>query len=262
MKVVDSHAHLDYENYREDLLDVLTRATGAGVTAILTVACLQENDFGARTLQLIAEHEQLYAAAGVHPHDARFYSPALSERLLDLMNQPKVVSWGEIGLDFHYDYSSRDEQRQAFRLQLRAAQALGKPVIIHSREADQETCQILEEEVRLPDPGVLHCFTSTEETARRCLNLGFYISFGGILTFKNAGSLREIARGVPADRLLIETDSPYLAPVPHRGSRNEPAFVTYVAEVLAQLRGTSSETIAQQTTLNFERLFLNRRRSF
>jgi TatD DNase family protein len=253
---VDSHAHLDFEQYRADLDDVLERAAKAGVTEILTVGCVgAEPGVIERVAELIRDRDNLYAAFGAHPHDARHFTAELEQTLADLMRDPRVVGWGEIGLDFHYDHSPRDQQLGAFRRQLRRAFELGKPVIIHSREADRETCRILSEEPLLPAPGALHCFTSDRTTAERCLALGFYISFGGILSFKTAGTLRAIARDIPEDRLLIETDSPYLAPEPYRGRRNEPAYVVRVAEVLAEIRGTTAQVIAQQTSRNFRRLF-------
>lgn len=191
----------------------------------------------------------------MHPHDARFFTDELGQDILKLVAHPKVLGWGEIGLDFHYGHSPREQQNKAFRCQLRLACMARKPVIIHSREAEEETCQILEEEFSNGPGGVLHCFTHSLKTAERCLPFGFYISFGGVLTFQRSGELRETARQIPSDRLLIETDSPYLAPVPFRGKRNEPAFVVKVAEQLAEIRGTTSDVIGEVTATNFERLF-------
>jgi len=204
---------------------------------------------------LVEDHECLYGSMGVHPHDARFYHGGLGEKMQQLMEHPKILGWGEIGLDFHYDNSPRSQQIEAFREQLRRARETEKPVVIHSREAEEVTCQILEEEFSEGPGGVLHCFTAGLETAQRCLQLGFYISFGGILTFRKAENLREIAGQIPADRLLIETDSPYLAPVPFRSKRNEPALVVKVSEALGESRGTTSEEIGSLTTANFKRLF-------
>ena len=255
---IDSHAHLDSSDFDSDWEQMLARAAQARVTSILTIACVGEKRrILPRTIKLVEEHENLFAALGVHPHDARFFSKDLAEEILQYMGHDKVLGWGEIGLDFHYENSSREQQREAFRQQLRLARAANKPVIIHSREAEEETCRILEEEFSdLDGPaGVLHCFTSSLATAQRSLQLGFYISWGGIITFPKSEELRDIARQLPFDRLLIETDSPYLAPVPFRGRRNEPAFVVKVAERLAEVRGTSLEDIANTTTANFNRLF-------
>jgi len=256
MTFVDSHAHLDSEDFAPDLPEVLQRARVAGVDRILTVGCLTaESESAARVLELLASQPDLLGAAGVHPHDAKCFTPEMGEKLISLLAHPKIVGLGEIGLDFHYDYSPRDQQRDAFRQQLRIAQALQKPVIIHTREADEETRQILSEELQSAAAGVLHCFTSDEKTAEFALGLGFYISFGGIISFRNADRLRAIARQIPSDRLLIETDCPYLAPVPYRGKRNEPSFVVRVAEVLAGERGVSAAEIGEQTKANFNRLF-------
>jgi len=253
---IDSHAHLDSEAFAPDLPAVLDRAREAGVGRILTVGCMTEDPASVETtLQLVEREPNLVGAVGVHPHDAKCFTDEVARTLKDLLRRPKIVGLGEIGLDYHYDYSPRNRQQEAFRQQLRLAQELGKPVIIHTREADDDTCRILGEEIRPGAGGVFHCFTSSPQTAECALALGFYISFGGILSFHNAEGLREIARRIPADRLLIETDSPFLAPVPYRGRRNEPSFVVRVAEVLALERGTVPAEIAKQTTANFERLF-------
>jgi TatD DNase family protein len=253
---VDSHAHLDSPDFEPDFEAVLHRATQARVSEIVTIGCLNQTlDGQSAFLRLLNEHDALYGCAGVHPHDARLYEPDLEKELVELMEHPKMLGWGEIGLDFHYDNSPRPQQVEAFRKQLRKALGLGKPVVIHSREAEDLTCRILEEEFSQGPGGVLHCFSANLETAERCLALGFYISFGGILTFRRADELREIARQIPLDRLLIETDAPYLAPVPFRGKRNEPAFVVRVAETLAEIRGQTVEEIGELTTANFRRLF-------
>ncbi|MEE2840319.1 MAG: TatD family hydrolase [Acidobacteriota bacterium] len=253
---VDSHAHLDSPDFQPDVEEVLQRATQARVSEIVTIACLTETVKGPSAFeQLLEEHTVLYGCAGVHPHDARLYGPDLEKELVSLMGHPKMLGWGEIGLDFHYENSTRDQQVEAFGKQLRRARGLGKPVVIHSREAEDLTCQILEEEFSQGPGGILHCFTASLEMAERCLPLGFYISFGGILTFRRADELRDIALQIPSDRLLIETDAPYLAPVPFRGKRNEPAFVVRVAETLAEVRSQTVEEIAELTTANFRRLF-------
>jgi TatD DNase family protein len=254
---VDSHAHLDSPDFQSDIEEVLSRASQAQVSEIVTIGCLAEKEEGPPAFsQLLDEHDALYGCAGVHPHDARFYGPDLEEKLVQLMEHPKMLGWGEIGLDFHYENSPRSQQIEAFRQQLKRARELGKPVVIHSRDAEDLTCQILEEEFSQGPGGVLHCFTAGLETAERCLSLGFYISFGGIITFRQADELRNIALQIPLERLLIETDAPYLAPVPFRGKRNEPAFVVRVAETLAEIRGQTVKEIGELTTANFRQLFL------
>ena len=255
---VDSHAHLDSETFQEDLLPVLDRAADSGVSQILTIGCVgEEGKSPAQILGFAKPHPQLLAALGVHPHDARLYTPELGRQILDRMTHPRVLGWGEIGLDFHYDNSPREPQRRAFRDQLRLAQQARKPVIIHTRNAEEETIEILREELGESGKGVgvIHCFTADQVVAERFLALGFYLSFGGILSFPKSDELRETARRVPRDRILIETDAPYLAPVPHRGRRNEPAYVVRVAEVLAQVLGEDLGTIADLTRSNFHRLF-------
>ncbi len=255
---VDSHAHLDSPDFQSDLEEVLARAEESSVEKILTIGCIG-SDLGAaeQLLRLVERYDFLYASLGVHPHDADCFDESLGAELLELGAHPKILAWGEIGLDYHYQHSSPEQQRLAFRTQIQLARSCDKPIIIHCREAEEEVCSILEAE--FPEdaarPGVLHCFTADEATAARCLRLGFYISFGGILTFRKSESLREVARDLPENRLLIETDSPYLAPVPHRGRRNEPSFVVRVAEELARVRGTTPDQIGALTTSNFGRLF-------
>jgi TatD DNase family protein len=255
---VDSHAHIDGEAFDADRGDVIERARAAGVRAILTVGT---GDPHAGELERAVEAAEMfdcvYAAAGVHPHDAKLFDDAAEERLSKLVRaSPRVVAWGEIGLDYHYDHSPRDVQREVFRRQLRLAREADLPVIIHSREADEDTVEILEDEWRgAARAGVLHCFGGGARMAERALALGFYVSFAGNVTFKNAEPLREVARTIPLDRLLVETDCPFLAPVPLRGRRNEPAFVVETARRLAELRGESVEEIGRATSENFARLF-------
>jgi TatD DNase family protein len=256
MTYVDSHAHLDSDDFAPDLPAVLQRARLAGVDRILTVGCLTaEAQSVTAMLELLEGHRDLLGAVGVHPHDAGCFTPEVAERLTSLLAHPRIVGLGEIGLDFHYDYSPREQQREAFRQQLRIAGRLARPVIIHTREADEETRRILGEELESQAAGVLHCFTSDEKTAEFALALGFCVSFGGIVSFRNADNLRAIAREIPDDRLLIETDCPYLAPAPYRGRRNEPSFVVRVAEVLAAERGVTATELGEQTKANFNRLF-------
>ncbi len=255
---VDSHLHLDFPAIREQLEAVLERASAAGVTRLLNIVCAGSKE--GRPAEAVAAAEsdpRIQVAMGVHPHDASAATPQLERELRRWAEHPRVVGWGEIGLDFHYDNSPRRVQRDVFVRQLAAARELGQPVIIHSRDAAEETCRLLEEHFahgRHPG-GVMHCFTYDWAVAERCLGFGFHLGFGGIVTFPRSEELREVARRVPDDRFLIETDSPYLAPVPHRGKTNEPAFVVEVARKLAQVRDTAVEEIARQSTRNFERLF-------
>jgi TatD DNase family protein len=252
---VDSHAHIDGPEYDDDRDAVITRAQESGVKTILNVGTGDpHSDAFARTVQLAKEHENIYAAIGVHPHDARLYDDAAEAKLNELMAQSsKVIAWGEIGLDYHYDNSPREMQREVFRRQLRAANARGLPVVIHTREADADTIEILQE--GQPLAGIMHCFSGSLELARGAMELGFYISFSGNITFKKAEDLRAIAAEIPLERILVETDCPYLTPVPFRGKRNEPARVVDVARGLAEVRGMSLEEIGQVTSANFAALF-------
>lgn len=256
---VDSHAHLDSPRLRRQRAEVLKRAREAGVSQILQIVCVGSEEWDLEAAVEAAESEpEIWIAAGVHPHDADAMNSLLEGELLRWARHPRVVGWGEIGLDFYYDNSPRQVQEQVFSRQLDLAREMGKPVIIHSRDAGEETCRILEERfARAGDHpgGVMHCFTYGPEIARRCLEMDFYLSFGGIVTFPRSEELRKIARLAPEDRFLIETDAPYLAPVPHRGQTNEPAWVVKVAQELARIRGVSPAVIAEQSTRNFERLF-------
>jgi TatD DNase family protein len=255
---VDSHAHIDGEAFDADRDEVVARAREAGVGAILNVGTGDPHSGELERAVAVAEkYEGVSAAVGVHPHDAKLFDDAAAERVLGIVRgSSRVVAWGEIGLDYHYDHSPRDVQREVFSRQLRLARAEKLPVIIHSREADEDTVEILESEWRGAErAGVLHCFGGGAWMAECALALGFFISFAGNVTFKNAEPLREVARHVPLDKLLIETDCPFLAPVPLRGRRNEPAFVVETARRLAELRDTSVEEIARATTSNFSSLF-------
>ena len=254
---VDSHAHLDSDAFSNDLEDVLSRAKQAGVEKVLSIGCLSERaESGTRLLELVESVPWLYAAFGVHPHDASVFSDKMESRLLQLLKHPKALALGEIGLDFFYDNAPRETQLAVFRRQVRLARQVGKPMIVHTRDAEKETIELLEQEgVDLNPAGIMHCFTGSQELAERTLALGFHIAFGGILTFRKADELRQVAARVPAERLLIETDCPYLAPEPFRGKRNEPAHVTKVAEILADLRGCSASEIGRVTSGNFRRLF-------
>ena len=255
---VDSHAHIDGPEFDADREEVIERAHAAGISAILNVGTGDPHS-GAfeRAIELGKSHESIYTAIGTHPHDARFYNDEAEERTKSLIEGgERVVAWGEIGLDFHYDNSPREVQVAVFKRQLRAAGDLNLPVIIHTREAETETIEILKSDYDGADRrGVFHCFSGSEDLARRALEVGFMISFSGIVTFKKADELRNIARLVPLDRLLIETDCPYLTPVPYRGKRNEPAYVVEVARCLAGLHGLEIEQLARVTTENFMRFF-------
>jgi TatD DNase family protein len=253
---IDSHAHLDSPEFREDAENVLTRAREAGVSSIMTIGCVQKTiESLTGFMEILDNYENIYGAIGVHPHDASSYSEVLEIQINDLMSHPKMLGWGEIGLDFHYNNSPQEQQIEAFRKQLRSAYSVSKPVVIHCRNAEQLTCQILEEEFSNGPGGIIHCFTGDLDMAERCMKLGFYISFGGILTFPKAVELRESVLKIPTKKLLIETDAPYLAPVPFRGKRNEPAYLPKVADTLAQILGLTSEEVAIITRNNFTNLF-------
>ncbi|MCI0524895.1 MAG: TatD family hydrolase [Acidobacteria bacterium] len=260
---IDSHAHLDVPNYDADREEVINRAREAGVETMLEI-CGSDIARGSLDvgLKLAEEYPFIYAAAGAHPHEASLYDDILERKLLSMSDHEKVIGWGEIGLDYHYDHSPRDAQRGVFRRQLRLAVERRTPAIIHTREAEDDTIKILSEDWAeiggAEIGGIIHCFTGTRRLADAAIGMGFYISFSGVLTFKSAGDLRDVARSVPADRLLVETDCPYLAPLPFRGKRNEPAFVRETAAKLAELKGLSLEEVARVTSDNFKRLFMLR----
>src|SRR6266850_1060777 len=255
---IDSHCHIDGPEYDADREEVIARARDAGVSMMLNVGTGDPRSGSfERAVELAERHSEIYAAVGVHPHDAKLFDGAAEQRLLDLVRQSKrVIAWGEIGLDYHYDHSPRDTQREVFRQQLRLAREQNLPVIIHSREADDDTIKIMSEELTGHQrAGVLHCFGGSLAMAERAIDLGFFISFAGNLTFKKAEDLREVARRLPLGRLLIETDCPYLTPVPFRGKRNEPARVVETARCLAGIHDRELEEIARTTTENFCTLF-------
>lgn len=253
--LMDSHAHLTMAKFEEDRSEVLARAHGAGVQTILNVGTDPAEWGPAVALTRTEGPVGIYAAVGLHPHDASAWSGELAESLRRFCAEPRVVALGEIGFDFHYLNSTKEEQEEAFRRQLRLAQEVSLPVVVHSREAEEETLKILQEESASDTGGVIHCFSGSREMAMRALKLGFFISFSGSLTFKNSGKLREIARDIPVEKMLIETDCPYLAPQPVRGKRNEPAYVRYVAETLSEIKGLSAEDIARITRHNALQLF-------
>lgn len=257
--LIDSHCHIDGDQFDADRDDVVRRAREAGVVAMLNVGTGDPGSDDFRRAVAVAErYEDVFAAVGVHPHDAKLYNDAAEEHLVELVrSSEKVIAWGEIGLDFYYDHSPRDVQGSVFRRQIRKARELGLPIIIHSRDADEETVQVLREECSCPDfrGGIMHCFGGAPKMAQELMSIGFLISFAGNVTFKKAENLREAARVVPLDKLLVETDCPFLTPVPFRGKRNEPSFVAHTAEFLAALYSVPPETLAQRTTANFCEFF-------
>jgi TatD DNase family protein len=254
---IDSHAHIDGPEFDADREEIIERAHRAGVSVILNVGTGDPHS-GAleRAVELGKKHESVYTAIGTHPHDARLYDDKAEDKIKTLLQSDRVIAWGEFGLDFHYDNSPRDVQIAVFKRQLRAARECGLPVVIHTREAESETIEILESDYAGAERrGIFHCFSGSIELAQRAIELGFMISFSGIVTFKKADELRAVAKQVPLDRLLIETDCPYLSPIPYRGKRNEPAYVVEVARCLAGLRGVELEEIARITSGNFKRFF-------
>jgi TatD DNase family protein len=249
--LVDSHCHLDFPDFAPERDAVIARAVAAGIGTILTICTRLDQFDGVRA---IAEADpRIWCSVGVHPHEAEAHADVIADRLIALAAHPRVVGIGETGLDFHYDLSAREVQAHVFRAHITASRTSGLPLIIHAREADDEIAAILRAEQ--PPPGVLHCFTAGRALAEAALDLGFYISISGIVTFRNAEDLRAIVRELPLDRLLVETDAPYLAPVPYRGKRNEPAFVAATAAFVADLKGIDADALAAVTTANFFRLF-------
>ncbi len=266
MTLIDSHCHIDGEAFDEDRAEVVRRAKDAGVVAMLNIGTGDPHtDVFEKAVAVAERYENVFASVGVHPHDARLYDDAAEKHLVDLVgSSKKVIAWGEIGLDFYYDHSPREVQKEVFRRQIRTARQLDLPIIIHSRDADDETVSILEEECsgitengRLKTEnagfrgGIMHCFGGTPKMAEALMEIGFLISFAGNVTFKKADNLRDAARVVPLEKLLIETDCPFLTPVPFRGKRNEPAYVEHTARFLAEFYGIDFEVLAEQTTRNF-----------
>jgi TatD DNase family protein len=256
--LIDSHTHLDMSHFDADRDAVLVRAREAGVAAILTLGV--DAASSQRAVALAKQYEGVFAAVGIHPHEAQHVTPEDYKTLMGVAREReanRIIAWGEIGLDYHYNHSPQDVQRREFRRQSRMARELDLPVCIHCRDAHDDVLTILDEEQAIESGVVMHCFSGDEHVARRCLELGFYISFAGPVTFTNAHHLPAVVPLIPDDRLLIETDSPYLSPHPWRGRghRNEPARVAIIAARLAELRGVSVEAIGQLATQNFERLF-------
>lgn len=251
---VDSHCHLNYKGLVEEQAAVLDRARAAGVTTMLNISTREREWDG--IVGLAETDPDIWATIGIHPHEADEHPEIDAAKLVARAAHPKVVGIGETGLDYYYDHSDRDRQRASFRSHITASRETGLPLIVHTRDAESDTAELLSDEMgKGAYPGVIHCFTASQEFADIALELGFYISISGIVTFKNAAALQAVAVTIPPDRLLIETDAPFLAPVPHRGRPCEPAFVADTARFLANLRGVSLETLAAQTSENFFRLF-------
>ena len=251
--LIDTHTHLDDARYNEDREAVIIRAREAGVEAFVTIGCDLMTSQAA--VALADRFPFVYASIGVHPHEAKHVRDGWYDEFRRLTKNKNVVAYGEIGLDYHYNHSSPKEQRNRFHEQIQLARELALPVIIHTRAAQEDTITILKEEKASEFGGVFHCFSGDAWLAKEALDLGFHLSFSGILTFQNAAPLREIAKNTPLDRVLIETDCPYLTPVPYRGKRNEPAYVSQVAKQLASLYDKSSDEIAERTSENARKLF-------
>ena len=249
----DTHVHVNAEQFNEDLEDVIDRAKEAGVDNMVVVGFDRPTII--RAMELIETYDFMYAAIGWHPVDAIDMTEDDLQWIEELSNHPKVVAIGEMGLDYHWDKSPKDVQMEVFRKQIRLAKKVGLPIIIHNREATADIVNILKEEEASRVGGIMHCFSGSAETALECINMNFYISLGGPVTFKNAKKPKEVAAAVPLDRLLIETDCPYLAPHPYRGKRNEPSYVKLVAEQIAEIKQLTFEEVSQATTENAKKLF-------
>ncbi|MFZ3482365.1 TatD family hydrolase [Sphingomonas sp. 3-13AW] len=254
MKLADSHCHLNYKGVAEQQGEVLARARSSGVVAMLNIST-RESEWDA--VIATAEREgDVWATVGIHPNEADQYPDVGTQRLVERAAHPRVVGLGETGLDYYYEHSDRDRQQASFRSHLAACRETGLPVVVHTRDAEADTARILKEELgKGAFTGVIHCFTGTGDFARQALDLGFYISISGIVTFKNARELQETARWLPRERLLVETDAPFLAPVPHRGRPGEPAYVADTCRFLAELRGEDADELADATRANFHALF-------
>jgi len=255
--IIDSHCHLDSEEFNEDRDAVIERALAAGVEHMMAIGTGNGPPDLEAGVRMADQHPAFYATAGIHPHDAAKAKPDDYKRLAELLAHPKVLAVGEIGLDYHYDLSPRETQRSAFIQQMEIAAEAKKPIVIHTREAWDDTLSLIEQHwAPHAIGGIMHCFSGGPEEARRAIDLGFHLSFGGIVTFPKALNVQEAAKCAPRDRILIETDAPYLAPVPKRGKRNEPALIVHTARKLAELRGESYEELCGATTENFRRLLL------
>jgi TatD DNase family protein len=255
LPIVDSHCHLDFEDFRDDLPAILERARAAGIMAMVCVGAGGDLETAERAAALAEREPDVYAAVGIHPHDAAKLTPEMWPALTELGKRERVVGIGETGLDYFYDHSPRQVQREAFERFLQVAVAVKRPVICHVRDAHEDAATVLAAGPLPDEGGVIHCFSGNRDHARRYLDLGLHLSFSGVITFKKADDIRAAAAYAPADRILVETDAPYLAPVPHRGQRNEPAFVVKTLEALAGVRGMPLGRAAEVTTANAFRLF-------
>jgi TatD DNase family protein len=256
MQLIDSHAHVDFPQFDEDRAAMIERARAAGVVGLLAIGTGPGPEKLDSAIPFAEKYDWMWATVGIHPHEAAQVTDEHLRTLESLVKRPRVIAWGEIGLDYHYDFSPREVQQVVFRRQLALARAAKLPIIIHCREAWPDCLEILEQDWRSSGlGGIFHCFSGTVEEARRGIEMGFVVSFAGNMTYPKAQNLRDVARDLPLDSLLIETDSPYLAPQPHRGRRNEPAYVAEVARTLATVRNLGTEEIAASTAANFRRFF-------
>jgi len=257
--LVDSHCHLDFSEFQEDFEAVLTRAEEAGVKTMMTI-CTHVTKFD-QVHAIAKAHDNIFCTVGIHPHNADSEPEVTVDQLVEWASHPKVVGFGETGLDYFYEHSPRDIQQRQFRTHIEAARKLDLPVIVHTRDAEEDTLALIEEEYnKAPFRGLIHCFSASDEFAQRVVAMGFYISISGIVTFKKAQDLREAVKNVPVDRLLVETDAPYLAPIPKRGKRNEPAYTAFTAAKVAEIKGLSEEEFAKQSTDNYFTLFSKAKR--
>lgn len=257
--LVDSHCHLDFPDFANELDAVVGRAGEAGVGVMLTI-CTHLSKFP-QVLAVAERFDNVFCTVGIHPHEAGNEVEPTAAQLIELARHPKVVGFGETGLDYYYEHSPRERQKAGFRAHLRAARESGLPVVVHTRDAEADTLEILgQEHAKGPFPGLIHCFSGSTELAQGAVDLGLYVSFSGIVTFKKADALRETAKTVPTERILVETDAPYLAPVPRRGKRNEPAFTAFTAQTVAGLKDMGADAFAKATTDNFFRLFAKAKR--
>lgn len=251
--LIDTHAHLDDKQFQDDINETVNRATDSGISKIITVSSTPGSI--QRTLEITDNFPNIYGAAGLHPHDAKYFDKKIEKDILDAITKEKIVAIGEIGLDFHYNHSPREDQLRALKKQIEIATECSLPIIVHDRGASSELIKIFED-FRGKIRGVIHCFTGDSEVAKKYLDLGFYISFSGIVTFPKAENIRNAAKIIPPEKILIETDSPYLAPVPMRGKRNEPGFVRFVCEALSKLLNMDFDELSDITTKNAKNLFI------
>ncbi len=257
--LVDSHCHLDFPEFQEDFEAVLARAEEAGIKTMMTI-CTHVTKFD-QVHAIAKAHDNIFCTVGIHPHNADSEPEVTVDQLVEWASGPKVVGFGETGLDYFYEHSPREIQQRQFRTHIEAARKLDLPVIVHTRDAEEDTLAIIEEEYnKAPFRGLIHCFSASDEFAQRVVSMGFYISISGIVTFKKAEELREAIKNVPVDRLLVETDAPYLAPIPKRGKRNEPAYTAFTAAKVAEIKGLSEEEFAKQSTDNYFTLFSKAKR--